>query len=334
MLDDRKLAILTEIVDYYIKSAEPIGSRTLSKKPEIGLSSATIRNEMSDLEELGYLMKTHISSGRIPSNKAYRLYVNHILEDGIKRNDKFIESLKSNLINESSSLKNYYETANKMLSQETSYITVILSPIANSYTIEYMKLELLSSKSLLVIFVGQHGENSSYIFNNFMLQEGIDISELENYSKKLILNKTKGELKETILDLTSDYPNKEFFVQLINMALEFLEKQDSYNVFLNGIGNIFGWTEENDLKSLIDFIEEDKNLIDVSIRSSIEEILDIKIGNENEDEILHNSSIMTSSYTTEFGDSGNITLIGPTRMDYRKLANILYNFSALLSGFK
>ena len=334
MLDDRKMAILTEIVDYYINSAEPIGSRTLSKNASIGLSSATIRNEMSDLEDLGYLMKTHISSGRIPSDKAYRFYVNHVLEKELKRNEKYIKNLKSNLLEEGLSLKDYYETANKLLSQSTNYITVILSPIANSYTIEYIKLEMLSNDKLLVILVGQQGENSSYIINNFKLENKTSIENLELLSKKIVINKSKNELKNMLVNFDNSIPNREYFKNLIKMSIEFLEKQNSYNVFMNGLGNILNfWNEEMDIKSLIDFLEDENNLINVSINNS-NESLDIKIGNENKDEILHNSSIITTQYKTGIGDYGNITLIGPTRMDYKRLANILYNFSATLSGIK
>ncbi|NLW41541.1 MAG: heat-inducible transcription repressor HrcA [Tissierellia bacterium] len=332
MLDARKIAILTEIVDYYIDHAEPIGSRTLSKNPTIGLSPATIRNEMSDLEELGYLTKTHISSGRIPSDKAYRIYVNSILDDEMKLNRKFINSMKKDLIHGSTSLREFYESANKLLSQKTNYITVIISPVANSFTIEYVKLEMLASNRLLLILVGSRGSTSSYVLDNITLKEE-EFLILEKNLISLLIKKDFNELKKE-QEKIPDSKQKEIYLKVLEMALEFLEEQNSYNVFLNGIGNILNfWSGDMDnVKALIDFLEDDRNLIEYSLQREIDKILDIRIGEENDDGILRETSVISSNYANTTGNLGNIILIGPTRMDYRKLANILYNFSVTLSG--
>lgn len=332
MLDARKIAILTEIVDYYIDHAEPIGSRTLSKNPTIGLSPATIRNEMSDLEELGYLTKTHISSGRIPSDKAYRIYVNSILDDEMKLNRKFINSMKKDLIHGSTSLREFYESANKLLSQKTNYITVIISPVANSFTIEYVKLEMLASNRLLLILVGSRGSTSSYVLDNITLKEE-EFLILEKNLISLLIKKDFNELKKE-QEKIPDSKQKEIYLKVLEMALEFLEEQNSYNVFLNGIGNILNfWSGDMDnVKALIDFLEDDRNLIEYSLQREIDKILDIRIGEENDDGILQETSVISSNYANTTGNLGNIILIGPTRMDYRKLANILYNFSVTLSG--
>lgn len=332
MLDARKIAILTEIVDYYIDHAEPIGSRTLSKNPTIGLSPATIRNEMSDLEELGYLTKTHISSGRIPSDKAYRIYVNSILDDEMKLNRKFINSMKKDLIHGSTSLREFYESANKLLSQKTNYITVIISPVANSFTIEYVKLEMLASNRLLLILVGSRGSTSSYVLDNITLEEE-EFLILEKNLISLLIKKDFNELKKE-QEKIPDSKQKEIYLKVLEMALEFLEEQNSYNVFLNGIGNILNfWSGDMDnVKALIDFLEDDRNLIEYSLQREIDKILDIRIGEENDDGILRETSVISSNYANTTGNLGNIILIGPTRMDYRKLANILYNFSVTLSG--
>lgn len=332
MLDDRKITILTEIVDYYINIAEPIGSRTLSKNPLIGLSSATIRNEMSDLEDLGYLTKTHVSSGRIPSDKAYRLYVNMMLEDGMKLNEKYINTLRKSLIHDSTSIKELYETANKMLSEKTNYVTVIVLPTANSFTIEYIKLEELESNRLLIIFVGRNGETGSYILNNYD-NEDIDFEDFVMNIQKLIIGKDEKSLSKKLAKI-EDNPQLSIYRQIILIAIEFLKKKNDYNVFLNGVGNVlnFGDNDPEDVKALIDYLEDDKNLVDVSLKREIEKILDFRIGGENEEELFKNSSIIRTEYEGSRGEMGNITLIGPTRMDYRKLANILFNFSVTLSN--
>lgn len=332
MLDERKLAILTMIVDYYINSAEPIGSRTLSKNPSIGLSSATIRNEMSDLEELGYLTKAHISSGRIPSDKAYRIYVNSILEDEMRVNEKFIDSMKKSLVQGSTSLKDFYESANRLLSQKTNYITVMISPIANTFTIEYVKIELLSPNRILLILVGSGGVTSSYLIDNALIDQQ-DVDSLEKQIINLLVDKSIDEIEEK-LETDFQSSSKDIYLKILEMALEFLRKQNSYNVFLNGIGNIINfWGEDiENVKALIEFLEDDKNLIEFSLERELDKILDIRIGEENKDRILKETSVISSNYANSIGNMGNIILIGPTRMDYRKLANILYNFSVTLSG--
>lgn len=333
MLDDRKITILTEIVDYYINLAEPIGSRTLSKNPLIGLSSATIRNEMSDLEELGYLTKTHVSSGRIPSDKAYRMYVNMMLEDGVKLNEKYVSSLTETLTNDSTSLQELYETANRMLSEKTNYVTVIVLPTADSFTVEYVKLEYLGNNRLLLVFVGRNGETGSYILNNVRISDG-DLEILETNIKKLIIGKDEKDLSESLDSISKEDSRMDIYRQIILVAIEFLKRKNTYNVFLNGIGNIINFGEEDPefIKGLIDYLENDENLVDVSLKREIEKILDFRIGGENEDEMFKNSSIIRTKYEGSRGEMGNITLIGPTRMDYRKLANILFNFSITLSN--
>ncbi|MFB0971598.1 MAG: heat-inducible transcriptional repressor HrcA, partial [Neofamilia sp.] len=308
MLDARKIAILTEIVDYYIDYAEPIGSRTLSKNPTIGLSPATIRNEMSDLEELGYLTKTHISSGRVPSDKAYRIYVNSILDDEMKLNRKFINSMKKDLIHGSTSLREFYESANKLLSQKTNYITVIISPVANSFTIEYVKLEMLATNRFLLILVGSRGSTSSYVLDNIVMEEE-EFRLLEESLFDLLVKKDFNELKKE-RDKIANFTQKEIYLKILEMALEFLEEQNSYNVFLNGIGNILNfWSRDmEDVKALIDFLEDDKNLIEFSLQREIDKILDIRIGEENKDGILQETSVISSNYANTTGNLGNIIL--------------------------
>lgn len=333
MLDERKMAILTEIVDYYINFAEPIGSRTLSKNPSIGLSPATIRNEMSDLEELGFLTKTHVSSGRIPSNKAYRIYVNSFLEDEIKLNEQFISSMQKNLVSRVSSLREIYESANRLLSQKTNYITMIISPVANSFKIEYLKVEQLQANRQLLLLVGSGGKTSSYIFVTTSPMSEEEVGELERYLKKFLIDRDYKELYE-IRKKYPKIPGGEIYDKILDIALEFLESENSYNVFLNGIGNVLkSWNDDiESVKALIEFLEDDRNIIEYSLQNEIDKVLDIRIGQENIYKNLHEFSVISSNYASTTGNMGNIILVGPTRMDYRKLANILYNFSVALSG--
>lgn len=333
MLDERKMLILTEIVDYYISSAEPIGSRTLSKIPEIGLSSATIRNEMSDLEDLGFLTKTHISSGRIPSNKAYREYVNHFFNDGLKVNKKYVASLKESLDYGGESLKNYYEAAIKLLVEKTNYLSLIVSPISNTSIVEFVKVEALGSNRILFVLVGKSGHTASYILDNRGIDTDTSIEDLESFIKKLVLKKDIEEIKTSIKTLDSDLVNREFYLKVLKKTLDFLEEEASYNIYLNGIGNVINYYEEEDhVKSLIDYLEDEANIINMFLNNEGKDVLNIKIGSENDEDILKESSLIYSNYDNGLGQRGNIILIGPTRMDYLKIANIIFNFSKALSN--
>lgn len=333
MLDERKMLILTEIVDYYISSAEPIGSRTLSKIPEIGLSSATIRNEMSDLEDLGFLTKTHISSGRIPSNKAYREYVNHFFNDGLKVNKKYVASLKESLDYGSESLKNYYEAAIKLLVEKTNYLSLIVSPISNTSIVEFVKVEALGSNRILFVLVGKSGHTASYILDNKGIDADTSIEDLESFIKKLVLRKDIEAIKTSIKNLDSNLVNREFYLNVLKKTLNFLEEEASYNIYLNGIGNVINYYEEEDhVKSLIDYLEDEANIINMFLNNEGKDVLNIKIGSENNEDILKESSLIYSNYDNGLGQRGNIILIGPTRMDYLKIANIIFNFSKALSN--
>lgn len=335
MLDERKMLILTEIVDYYISSAEPIGSRTLSKIPEIGLSSATIRNEMSDLEDLGFLTKTHISSGRIPSNKAYREYVNHFFNDGLKVNKKYIASLRESLDYDGESLKTYYEAASKLLVEKTNYLSLIVSPISNTSIIEFVKVEALGLNKLLFVLVGKSGHTASYILDNRGIEVETSIDDLEDFIKRLLLKKDIEAIKTTIKKLSSDLVNREFYLKVLRKTLNFLEEEASYNIHLNGIGNIINYYQEEDqVKSLIDYLEDEANIINMFLNNDEKDVLNIKIGSENNEDILKESSLIYSNYDNGLGQKGNIILIGPTRMDYLKIANIILNFSKALSNNK
>lgn len=333
MLDERKMLILTEIVDYYISSAEPIGSRTLSKIPEIGLSSATIRNEMSDLEDLGFLTKTHISSGRIPSNKAYREYVNHFFNDGLKVNKKYVASLRESLDYGGESLKNYYEAAIKLLVEKTNYLSLIVSPISNTSIVEFVKVEALGSNRILFVLVGKSGHTASYILDNRGIDAETSIEDIESFIKKLVLRKDIEAIKTSIKILDSNFVNREFYLNVLKKTLDFLEEEASYNIYLNGIGNVINYYEEEDhVKSLIDYLEDEANIINMFLNNEGKEVLNVKIGPENDEDILKESSLIYSNYDNGLGQRGNIILIGPTRMDYLKIANIIFNFSKALSN--
>ena len=332
MLDERKMAILKAIVDSYIEIAEPVGSRTLSKISTLGVSSATIRNEMSDLEQLGFLNKTHSSSGRVPSDKAYRFYVNMLLADGIRLNPRSIEKLKKSLTTENET-SDIYEIANRQLADLTKYTAFLISPLTNYYTIEYFMLHRLDSESLMAVFVGRKNESITHVINNSDFRDEQSLFDYEIKIRSYLINYSIEEIKETILKLRKDDANYQLTKRILAMAINFLEKKYEYVVYSSGLGNLISFVNNDDIstvRSLLEFIENKENIINVSIDETVDEILNIRIGMENKDEIMQGLSILTAKYVAPGNDSGNISIIGPTRMDYQKLVKTLLNFSTTL----
>lgn len=333
MLNERKQAILKAIVDSYIKFAEPVGSITLSKEFDLGISSATIRNEMSDLEKLGYLTKIHTSSGRIPSDKAYRFYVNLLKEDGFNENVDVQNHIKKEIENEIES-DDVYKTANKVLTKATNYLTIIISPVDNFYTIKYLKLDRLDDKRILVIFVGQMEESVTDIIRYEGFSEEEDLILYEEKIKNLLINKSRKEIERIKPEIIKDELHSELTKKIFDLAIYFLNKNDEYRLYLNGVSNILDFTENEDsqnIKELLDFVEDEEKITKTLIEKALDDILNVRIGDENTYEPLKNFSILTSKYYTPNKFEGNISIIGPTRMDYRNLLNLLVNFSVTLS---
>lgn len=333
MINERKATILKAIVGSYIKFAEPVGSMSLAKQYDLGISSATIRNEMSELEKLGYLTKIHTSSGRIPSDKAYRFYVNLLSKNGFDENKDVQNHIKEEIESEFDS-DDLYKKANKVLTKATNYLTIIISPVDNFYTIKYLKIDKLDEDRILVILVGNMDESITDII---MCKNLIDLEEIENYEQKiknLLINKSKNEIQKSKSEIDKSDLNFELTEAIMNLALSFFKKHEDYRLYLNGVSNILDFTEsENpeDIKELLQFVEDRDRVTEILIEKAIDDILNVRIGNENTYEALKNFSILTSKYYTPNNFEGNVSIIGPTRMDYGNLLNLLMNFSATLS---
>lgn len=338
MLDGRKLEVLYAIINSYVDSAEPIGSRTISKNYNLGVSSATIRNEMSDLEELGYLTKPHSSAGRVPSDKAYRLYVNELLklkEQHRKENEKnrINNELINFLINESSELDELIENSAKLLSSMTNYTSVVATPKMQDMKVEKIQLVAIENVGILILL----------IFDNGVVKSGIykTNKEISNYQLNIIsnlLNEKYSNLKvDELSDRINDEINNSMFyefkdiVKNINPIIkETLKEISSVDLYSEGITNILDFPEYRDIdkaKELISFIENKDLFLDVLYKSSKSEDIDIVIGKENIHSPIKDISMITATYTIKGSPIGKIGLIGPTRMDYLNLMKTVKSFS-------
>lgn len=337
MLDDRKIKVLYAIIDSYLLTAEPIGSRTISKQYGLGVSSATIRNEMSDLEELGYLNKPHTSSGRVPSDKAYRLYVDQILKaEKLKIDVNKKEKIKRVLTKESKEIDQLIQNAAKILSAITSYTALAISPQLKKIKLKHIQLIPIDYTEILVVLVGDSGIVKNTIFR---VEQEIPVDQLNRISN-FLNHKLKGLTIDDIGKAMDNqifeeiYEFKEIIDNIIPIINKSLEDIDNVEVYADGVTKIFNFPEYKDLdraKSFISFIEDKELLIDILLENSLENGIEITIGDENIYDPIKDCSLITTTYRLGDMTIGKIGVIGPTRMDYFTSINALKLFSMNLT---
>lgn len=330
MLDERKLKVLYAIINGYIIGGEPIGSRTISKHYDLGVSSATIRNEMSDLEDLGFLNKPHTSAGRIPSDKAYRLYVNGLLK--LEKSNMDMDKKKEimNILSkESKELDQLLQNSAKVLSAITSYTSLAISPQLKSKKIKHIQLIPIDDSQILLVIVSDSDIVKNTIFKP---DEKIPAEQLLMISK-FLNDKLKGKYFGDIInqvDYSEIYNYKNTIEKIIPVINSSIDTNEAIDVYFDGITKIFNFPEYKDIdkaKSFISFIEDKDLLLDVLLEDKFSDEINIIIGNENTYAPIKDCSIITATYTFGGKTIGKIGVIGPTRMDYLKLINTLKLFS-------
>ena len=335
-LDSRKLQILQAIINDYIITAEPVGSRTVARKYELGISSATIRNEMSDLEEMGFLEQPHTSAGRIPSDKAYRLYVDKLMQV------KSLEEQEADFIKEFYGHKIMqleqiiFHTA-KVLSNITSYTSIAIAPQLSKVTIRHIQLVPVDREFALLVVV-----TSSGILKDALIQipQGINgdfLNKVSNILTEQFQNKSFSEI-DTV-DLTTVQKefmeNQKFFNSLVDILTDSFRKSQKQDIYLGGTTNIFNFPEYQDIlraRSFLDLLEE-KDLLYQILASSQDERLKVSIGTENLQEELRDCSIVTATYSLGNRVLGTIGVIGPTRMEYSRAVSVMDYMGKALSSY-
>lgn len=329
MLDDRKLKILYAIIDSYISTSEPIGSRTISKQYDMGVSSATVRNEMSDLEELGFLNKVYSSSGRIPSDKAYRHYVNYLLSshfDEISKNTYGVDILSRHIKEKS---KIFKESA-KIISEVTECITATMITDYMDCSVKSIDVIKISGNSYVLVFVFDNGKVINTVFNSKTELSDELLQDLIFYLKKYLINVKVTDLNDRLEYLKLAFVSKiPFITDITNLIGNEISKTEKSNIELKGISNIFNFPEYRDLnkaKELIHFLENKNELEDLFLSYNGDEIY-VSIGRENNKDFLNENTIVATSYDLGNGSKGKIAVIGPTRMDYEKIISTLISLN-------
>ena len=335
-LDERKLQILQAVIADYIISAEPVGSRTIAKKYSMGISSATIRNEMSDLEEMGYLEQPHASSGRIPSDKAYRLYVDHLMQ--VKTlSPKQAEAIKQMYFDKNNQLEDIVAQTARVLSDITNYTSVVLNPQLNKVFVRRIQLVQMDDEHGLLIVITSSGIIKDTVIK---LPRGIEPGYLDRISNMLSERFANRSLTEVELEIIPELrcellQNQNFFNSIIDALTDSLSGSEKKKVYLGGTSNIFNFPEYQDIikaKTFLDILEKTDFVYDI-INKLGDDGITISIGTENEYPSMYDCSIVTTTYHIGQHTIGTIGVIGPTRMEYSKVVSVMEYMEKSLSYY-
>lgn len=322
LLDVRKMNILRAIVDDYILTAAPVGSRTLSKRDDIELSPATIRNEMSDLTELGFLEQPHTSAGRVPSEKAYRLYVSNIM-DRAKLTEDEAEYIKAHLSQRVSEVGDVIKETARMLSGITKYTSIVQMPQMKNARLKHISLVPVTEGSALAIVVTNSGSTNSTMLS---VPKGITTAHLEKISS-LMNERLAGyklvDVQTTLLPLLREEVGEH--AESVAEMLEGISGETKQDVEVVGAANMLDYPEYADVSKAKSFMTElEKDDVIKQVLSDGGDVeMTIRIGNENDNPELKDCSVVTVSYRVCGEQVGSMGVIGPTRMDYGKVVAVL-----------
>ena len=332
MLNDRKKQILQAVIEEYINTAEPVSSGTLVEKYGLDFSSATIRNEMADLEKEGYLEKPHTSAGRIPSVKGYRFYVDELLNDENISLDE-IQYIKTQLETKVNEMEDLTKITTNTISDITHYATVAIGPNSNNNLIKDIKFILLGERMLMAVILTENGAIKETIIK---YDEDINQNQVDGlnytFNNKLRgkpLEKIDKPMEEYILSTMSDQVNviKPIIGQL-NKAIE-----ESDKIYLKGANNVFDFPEFEKIdtaRNFLSILDTKEQMLEV-LNSGFAKDINVYIGEENEKEELKDLSIVTFKHTVAGKDLGTIGIIGPKRMNYSKVISIMKYISKKLN---
>ncbi len=325
-LDERKLKILQAIITDYIATAEPVGSRTIAKKYDLGVSSATIRNEMSDLEEMGFIIQPHASSGRIPSDLGYRLYVDRMLKQQKLGDEdkKIVNTMINRNVNQIEYLMN--ETA-RLISKMTNYTTIFSEPVVKNTTFNKVRFMSLNDKDLMIIIAAEGNVIRNKIVSLHYMPDEDRLYEIS----RVISDKLHGQIIENIDTALVDqlYNDLNGYDEIVSLLMDFIDEIGKSSgmgkLHFSGTNNILAFPEFSDVekaKSLFKTLEKTDSLSNLLAENTGKD-MQVYIGNETGIEEMKDCSIVTTTY--EFGDNitGTIGILGPTRMDYSQVVSVL-----------
>jgi len=326
-LDERKKKILQAVIRNYLETGEPVGSRTISKYTDLNLSSATIRNEMSDLEEMGYILQPHTSAGRIPSDKGYRFYVDTMMQE----KEREVVEMKDMLVERQDKLEILLKQVAKVLAQNTQYATMISAPQAKRSKLKFIQLSRVDARQILAVIVIEGN-----VIKNHMLPVDEELDDETMLKLNILLNTTLNGLSIDEINLAmislmkqkagihSDIVNK-----VIDALAEAIRGEEDLEIYTSGTNNIFRYPELADQQKASELINtfEEKQLLGELLQDAGESGentgIQVYIGAESPVKSMQDCSVVTATYELGGGMKGTIGIVGPKRMDYDKVVRTL-----------
>ncbi len=336
-LDERKMKILKAIISTYLRTGEPVGSRTIAKDTDLNLSSATIRNEMADLEELGYIIQPHTSAGRIPSDLGYRYYVNALMAENEEMADREEEREREHqeLLRKMDRMEEVLHNVADVLAANTNYASLVSTPQISQSKLKFIQLSMVDTRRLLVVIVVGNETVKNVIMsideplgNDEILKMNIL---LNSFLQGLTLSDINLELVQTMKVQAGMHAN--ILEGIFQGIVDAIHEADDMEIYTSGATNILKYPEliaPGRTSALLDTLVDKKRLtklVDDTVNQEEKHGIQIYIGNENEVPTLKDCSIVTATYRLKDGGTGTVGIIGPKRMDYQKVVKSLRNLT-------
>ena len=335
-LSERKHTILRAIIQNYLETGEPVGSRTLSKSTDLKLSSATIRNEMADLEDLGYIFQPHTSAGRIPSDKGYRLYVDMLMRD----KEQELEELKSVMLEKTDRVEKVLKQAAKVLAANTNYATMVSSPVNRRNTLKFIQLSQVDARQIVAVIV-----MSGNVIKNKIIDVGEMLGNETLLKLNMLLNTTLNgmSIEEINLGLIARLKEQagihsNVISNVLDAVADIIHVEDDMEIYTSGATNIFKYPELSDKQNaqeILNAFEEKQQLAELvteTLSSEENHGIQVYIGDEAPVKTMRDCSVVTATYDLGDGMKGTIGIIGPKRMDYEHVMKTLKTLQSKLDA--
>ncbi|MDD3339745.1 MAG: heat-inducible transcriptional repressor HrcA [Lachnospiraceae bacterium] len=337
-LEGRKLTILKAIIQTYLQTGEPVGSRTISKYTDLNLSSATIRNEMADLEEMGFILQPHTSAGRIPSDRGYRLYVDQLVAEKTQE----VANMNTLMIEKTNRMEKVLKQVVKLLASNTNYTSMITGPAFHGNKIKFIQLSRVSENQMVAVVVTEGN-----IIKNHIIETQQDLDEQQILKLNLMLNTVLNGLTIDDINLGVIAKLKEqagvhsdIITDVLDAVAEAIRTdEDEMEIYTSGATNIFKYPELSDSSKASELIStlEEKDALAEFVKSTMTNGgentgIQVYIGNESPVQTMRDCSVVTATYELGEGVQGTIGIIGPKRMDYEKVMDNLKTLQAQLDS--
>lgn len=333
-LSARGKQILEAIIEDYIVTAEPVGSRTITRRHPFSLSPATVRNVMADLEEMGFLVSPHTSAGRIPTDKAYRFYVNSLLAvKNIGRDEQ--EEIVRRCSLAGKDIGEVLKETSRMLSATSHYMGIVMAPRFDSNVFRHMEFVKLGSRRILAILVSQNGTVQNRIIEADEDVSAADLTRMSNYLNELLQGLTIAQVRQRLIEeMQSEKARYDLLLaRALALSSKTLDEEDA-QVFIEGQVNILEQPEFADvgrMKDIFRTFEKKSAILELLDRAMAAEGVQIFIGSESHLSEMPGMSLITSTYVTGQNTLGVLGVIGPTRMGYAKVIPIVDYTAKLVS---